>query len=228
MGALGGGDGEVVEVGDAAELCGPAEQVVGEDGAGEPGGVGGEEPGGAVVHAGAGFEVADGELDGGVSAVVLVGGDGVGGRTGDEGVVAPVGPEGLLGGVGEAAATHDEPVAALVAACAGDIGALGDGGLAGVGVDDGGPGVVVDGGDGGADRLVDRDGDRPADVQPAQGVDQLVGPEPRIGSQAQRCGGAGAADPGDEFFDEAFVASLRGPFTHAGMEHLAGLGAGGQ
>ncbi len=46
-----------------------------------------------MVHAGAFFEVSDGELHGGVIAVVFVSLDHGGGQAGDEGVVTPVGPE---------------------------------------------------------------------------------------------------------------------------------------
>ena len=66
-------------------------------------------PGGAVVETGAVFEVADGELDGGVVAVELVDLDGRRLDVGDEGVVPPVGPQLCLGGVGEPGAAHDEP-----------------------------------------------------------------------------------------------------------------------
>ena len=108
-GADGAGDGELVVGVDAAEAGGPAGEVVGEHGAGEPGGVGEEPARGAVLEPGAFFEVADGELDGGVVAVELVDGDGGRVEVGDEGVVSPVGPQLGLGGVGEPGAAHDEP-----------------------------------------------------------------------------------------------------------------------
>ena len=66
-------------------------------------------PGRAVLEPGAFFEVADGELDGGVVAVELVDLDGRQLDVGDERVVAPVGPQPRLGGVGEPGAAHDEP-----------------------------------------------------------------------------------------------------------------------
>ena len=50
-----------------------------------------------------------------------------------------------------------------------------------------------------------RDRHRPAHLQPCQGVDQRVGPEPRVGAQRQRPGGASVSHPGDELFDEALV-----------------------
>ena len=54
------------------------------------------------------FEVADGELDGGVVAVVDVGGEHRDGAVGREGVVAPVGPElGLV--ADESGAADDQP-----------------------------------------------------------------------------------------------------------------------
>src|SRR4051794_1335663 len=58
----------------------------------------------AVLEPGAFFEVADGELDGGVIAVELVNGDGGPFDVGDEGVVAPVGPQPSLRGFGETGA----------------------------------------------------------------------------------------------------------------------------
>jgi hypothetical protein len=62
-----------------------------------------------VFEPGAVFEIADGELDGGVVAAELVDGDGSQLDVGDEGVVAPVGPQLCLGGVGEPGAAYDEP-----------------------------------------------------------------------------------------------------------------------
>ena len=47
----------------------PADEVVGQHGALQPGGVGGEVAGGAVFEPGAFFEVADGQLDAGVLTV---------------------------------------------------------------------------------------------------------------------------------------------------------------
>ena len=93
---------------DVAEAGGPADEVVGEHGAAEPGGVGEEPARGAVLEPGAVFEVADGELDGGVVAVELVDVDGRQVEVGDEGVVTPVGPQLRLGGIGEPGAAHDE------------------------------------------------------------------------------------------------------------------------
>ena len=48
-GADGAGDGELVAVAGAAELLGPADEVVAEHGAGQPGGVGEESSGGAAL-----------------------------------------------------------------------------------------------------------------------------------------------------------------------------------
>lgn len=75
-----------------AEPGGPADDVVGEHGTAQPGGVGEEVPGGAVLEAGALFDVAHGEFDGGVIAVELVERDGFALDVGDERVVTPVGP----------------------------------------------------------------------------------------------------------------------------------------
>ena len=58
---------------DVAEGGGPADEVVGEHRAAEPRGVGEEPPRGAVLEPGPFLQVADGELDGGVVAVELVG-----------------------------------------------------------------------------------------------------------------------------------------------------------
>ena len=51
-----------------------------------------------MLEPGAFFQVADGELDGGVIAVELVDVDGGQFDVGDERVVAPVGPQSPLGG----------------------------------------------------------------------------------------------------------------------------------
>ena len=53
----------------SAHQGGPAAQVVGEHGAGQPGAVGAEVARGAVRKPGALFDVTDGELDGGMLAV---------------------------------------------------------------------------------------------------------------------------------------------------------------
>ena len=83
---------------DVAEDGGPADQVVGEHGALQPGRVGVEVAGGDMVESGAFFEVADGELDDGVVTVEPVDVDGVTVEIGEEGVVPPVGPQPLLAG----------------------------------------------------------------------------------------------------------------------------------
>jgi hypothetical protein len=104
-----------------------------------------------VPQAHPGFEVADGELDPGVAAVILVQPHRSAGPVGDNGVVAPVGKQ--LGlGADRAGAAHDQPVA-LVAG-------LGHLRQATVGVDDVGPGGLVDRLDRLSDRLglADRDG----------------------------------------------------------------------
>ena len=75
-----------------ADPCGPADAVVGEHGAAQPGCIGEEVPEGAVLEAGALFDVADGEFDGGVVAVELVERDDSALDVGDERVVTPLGP----------------------------------------------------------------------------------------------------------------------------------------
>ena len=82
----GASDGEPPGGLDAAEVFDPSDQVVGEHRAGKPAGVGVETPGGQVSEA-AFFEVADGELDGGVTAVHPVRFDGGQSGVGGEGVV---------------------------------------------------------------------------------------------------------------------------------------------
>ena len=75
-GAHGARHGEVLGRGDLAEHGGPADEVVGERGADEPGRVGEEVSRGHVLEARPFFEVADGELDAGVVAVERVDVDG--------------------------------------------------------------------------------------------------------------------------------------------------------
>ena len=77
----------------AGEGSHPLAEVVGEHGAGEPGGVGCVVSRRDVFETGALLEVADSELDDGVLTMELIGFDGVEIiSVGDEGVVAPVGP----------------------------------------------------------------------------------------------------------------------------------------
>src|SRR5205823_3739090 len=90
--ADGTGDGELLGRVHVTEPGGPADQVVGEHGATKPGGVGEEPARRAVIEPGAFFEIADGELDGGVIAVELINGDGGQFDSGDERMVPPVGP----------------------------------------------------------------------------------------------------------------------------------------
>jgi hypothetical protein len=101
---------------DVTVAGGPAGEVVGEHGAGEPGGVGEEPTGWAVFESGTVFEVTDRQLDAGVVAVELVDGGGAELDVGDEGVVSPVGPQPLLGRVGEPGAAHHQPHATPVTA----------------------------------------------------------------------------------------------------------------
>ena len=68
------------------------------------------------------------------------------------------------------------------------------------------------------------DGDRPVDPEPIQRIDQLVGPEPRIGPQRQRARRAGASHPSDQLFDEPVRAPLTRSFPQPRVEHLTGVG----
>ncbi len=179
-----------------------------------------------VGEAGGVFEVADGEFDAGVLAVVGVGGDGVLCGVGGEGVVAPVRPQRRLGGVGEAAAAHDEAHAAAVAAFAGGEGGLSDVRFAALGIRNGRPVGFGNGGNGGFDVAIQGDRDRPAHPQGVEAVEEFVAPEPRVGAHSQCAGGAGAPGAGDGFGDEMGLAALGGPLAQAGGRHLAGLGAG--
>ena len=93
---------------------------------------------------------------------------------------------------GESGAAHHEANGALGFAAAGDVLGLGDLGAAALGVGDVGPGVVADRLDRCAHSGSERDGDRPLDVVGVEAVDQLVGPEPRVGAYGGRPGGPGA------------------------------------
>ena len=93
----GGGHGELVVGMYFAGQDGPAAQVVGEDGAGQPGTVGGEAPRWAVLETGAFFDVPDGELDSGMFAVEAVYVDGWAVQVGEEAVVAPIQGKGPVG-----------------------------------------------------------------------------------------------------------------------------------
>src|SRR5512132_1930501 len=67
----------------------------------------------------------------------------------------------------------------------------------------------------------------PGDPETVEGLDELSAEEPRVGSQRQRANGTSAADPGDEFFDEALVATLGGTLAQPGVQDLAGVGPRG-
>ena len=92
--AEGAGEGKPVPVVGVTEEDGPADQVVGLDGAGQLGAVGGEMPRGDVGESGAFFEVSNGQFDDRVMTVFSVDGDDGLGAVGDKGVVAPVGEQG--------------------------------------------------------------------------------------------------------------------------------------
>lgn len=105
-----GDDGSGDAQADAGE---PADEVVGQGGAQEPGAVGAEVPGWAVLQAGAVFEVADREFDDGVVAVPGIDGHGVGllqRGVGEEGVVDPgFEQDPLVAAVVTSAAHHETP-----------------------------------------------------------------------------------------------------------------------
>lgn len=182
-------------------------------------------------QAGSGFEVADGELDDGVTSMEGVDGDGGAVEIGHEAVVTPVRPETLLGAVGDTGAAHDEAADHLTASGAGGVGGVGDLGLTVGRVVDVLPSILGDGGDrrrdGGG---VAAHGHRVAHVEPVQRGDRVVGPEPRVDPHGQRAGGAGAPHPGDELVDEQPGATLSvgGTFAHPGVQHFTGVGTGGQ
>ena len=73
-------------------------------------------------------------------------------------------------------------------------------------------------------------GHRVAHVQPAQGVDGGVGPEPRVEPHHQLAGRPGPPHPGDELLDEPFRPPLGvgRAFAQPGMEHFAAVGPGRQ
>ncbi len=123
----------------------PADEVVSQHRALQPGAVGAEVARRHMLQAGALLQVADGELDHGVVAVEHIDLDGVADQIGEEGEMAPVRPQRSLAAVGQAGAAHDE------APCV--VGALRHLGDAASGVVDVHPGVLGDGGDGGVEAL---------------------------------------------------------------------------
>ena len=92
-GAHAAAHGQLIVGMDASKASAPADEVVGEHGAGEPGRVGEEVVRWTVFEAGTSFDVTDGEFDAGMGTVESVGGHGVEFEIGDEGAVAPVGPQ---------------------------------------------------------------------------------------------------------------------------------------
>ena len=187
--------GELIAGMDVAEASTPTDEVVGEHGAGQPGGVGEEVPRGAVLEARPLFEISDGELDVGMGTVEGVGATVSSVDVGDKGVVPPVGPQGGLRS-GQPGAAHDEHASAL------GVGRLGHLGLAVLGVGDWTQpprrsrrwarhlGV-------GAHRH------REGDAQAPHGGHGLLRPEPRVHPQDDLAGGTGPAQTGDELLYEA-------------------------
>src|SRR5207344_2267981 len=103
-------------------------QVVGDPGAGQPGGVRREVTGGQVRER-AVDEVGDELFDDGVVVVVGLGGEHRQRAVGEDGVVAPGGQQLALGGWGQAAdPAHDQPGGHRVLTLAGErgVGDLGD------------------------------------------------------------------------------------------------------
>ncbi|MEO5678576.1 MAG: hypothetical protein ABIS47_02805 [Acidimicrobiales bacterium] len=126
---------------------------MGEDGARQPVAVGVELPGvelpgRAVLHAGASFQGADGQVDGGVITVELVHGHDGQVDAGVEIVVTPVGPQGSLGPPGEPGGAEDQTQPTLAGGGTGHVDGLGDLGFAARRVGDRCPCRVVDGVDG--------------------------------------------------------------------------------
>ena len=116
------------------------------------------------------FDVADGELDGGVLAVEAVQFDRRACQVAQKAVVAPAREQGLLGDVDQAGSPHHEAMA-LVAG----LGHLGD---AVGGVGDGHPGGLFDAGNGGGDGVVaTAHGHGEAHVQASQDGDDGIGPK---------------------------------------------------
>ncbi len=96
LGAVGSGDSKPVLGGGVAEVDGPADEVVGQDSAGEPRSVGGEVSRGDMGEAGTLFEVPDSELNNGVMTMFTVDHSGGLVAIGDKHVVAPIREQGGL------------------------------------------------------------------------------------------------------------------------------------
>ncbi len=121
--------------------------------------------------------------------------DGAAVQVGEEAEVPPVGPELLLGS-DEPGAAHDEAFCLV-----GGLGHLGD---AVFGVVDADPGVLVDLGDGLCDCPVSRSHrHRVGNTETCEGLDGVVGPEPRVDPQHDLTWRPGAAAPCDELLDKA-------------------------
>ena len=181
-----------------ADQLGPAEHVVREGGDDCPGAVG-VEVGGGEVREGLVFELGDDLLDDGVLPVLALDQRELIGAVGEQAEVPPVRPQRRL--------RSREPGAADDQAAA-RVGGLGDLRLPSVGVLDRLPGVLVDPGDGGLDLLDVANRDRVLPALPLQPLEELGVPEPGVGPEQDRAGGAGARDAGDQLVQEAFNAAL--------------------
>lgn len=150
------------ELGDGG---GPDPDVVREDRAGEPRGVGVMVAGREMFEPGAFFQVTNHQLDGGVFAMELIGLHGVEiGAVRDERVVAPVGPKSSLRFIGETGAAHDQADAASVFSFAGGVDRFRDLRQATCGVLDVDPVVLGNRGNGRFHVFVQANRDRPADA----------------------------------------------------------------
>ena len=150
-----------------------------------------------------------------------VDGEGVAGQVGDEAEVHP-GGEQLLVAIEGPGAAHDGPSA--------QVDALGDLGHADRVVGDGPPALLVQPLDQSHQGLHHPHPHRVVDLQALEVADGGGGPEARVEAHRDLTGGPGPAQPGDELLDEALGAALGvgRALAHPGVEHLAGVGPGGE
>ena len=219
-GAHRAGHDEVILGGDIAEHGGPADEVVGQSGTDQPGGIGAEVARRDVLHARPLLQILDGQLHGGVGAVEGVDLCGGASLIGQESEVAPLGPECCLAS-DQPGPSHDESAPL--------VDALGHLGHAVRRVVDGRPGLFVDGRDGCDHGLHHAHPHRVADTEPSQCGDGVIRPEPRVEAHDQLTGGSGPTEPGHQFFDEALGSPLGvgRPFAHPDVDEFTGPGSGG-
>ncbi len=216
LAGVGGLDGRC---GQADQGC-PAGEVVRQGGHHGPCAVGVKAAGGEVTECLV-FEVADHQLDRGVVAVIDIGNECRDGAVGRERVVAPVGEQlGLR--ADEAGAAHDQPEAPELR--------FGDLRLPGVGiVRHPGPVGLGDLVDQCPDLLALLDADRELDALAVERLHQLVVLKPGVRPQHDQAGMAGAAHAREQLVHESLGAALRVglALAVADVQHLAGIGAGG-